>query len=560
MLLVALVALVPLIITPGILFYFDVTPKLIVLLAGTAIALIWWFPSRVRGRFYLLLAAQILSILLSTIFSAQLRLSLWGSNWRSLGFTTQLTLILFAGVTFAWSAGNRGRVLMLLRAIGAGGCLAAAYGIAQYFAWDPWLPARAYQAGEGIYRIVRPPGTMGHADYFANYLLFVVFAGVALASEDRGRWRALGWCAVALGSIAVVLSGTRGALAGLAAGGIYLAIRLRPHLSWRAVATAAALVLAAFGFYLSPAGARLRSRVHWIGEDIGGGARLYLWRDSLRFAARHPLLGSGPETFAPLFPQAQSEELARAYPDFYYESPHNLFLDTLAAQGAIGLCVLVGFIVLGLRNGTPTLRAGLVAVVAGHCFAVLILPTAMYFYLWIALSLAVRSKPEKTPRRLVLAPAAAAMIFLAVRLLLADRSLELARRDLEAGRTTAAIDRYRAGRARGLSADVWYARTLAPLAPFEAVAAAQAGTSGEDAQNAWYTLAWLHARAGDVPHTEQSLREAIRCAPNWFKPHWMLAQILQRQGRTGEARVEAERAAYLNAGKNPQVAATVPDR
>jgi len=73
-------------------------------------------------------------------------------------------------------------------------------------------------------------------------------------------------------------------------------------------------------------------------------------------------------------------------------------------------------------------------------------------------------------------------------------------------------------------------------------------------------VAWLHARSGDVPLTEQSLRASIACSPNWFKPHWMLAQILRREGHMEEARAEEERAAYLNAGKNPEVGAGVSGR
>ena len=91
---------------------------------------------------------------------------------------------------------------------------------------------------------------------------------------------------------------------------------------------------------------------------------------------------------------------------------------------------------------------------------------------------------------------------------------------------------------------------MAAAAPFEAAAAAQRATGSDDAQNAWYTVAWLHAREGDMPRTEQSLRAAIRSAPNWYKPHWMLAEVLHSQGRTAEARAEAERAAYLSAGKS----------
>jgi hypothetical protein len=452
-------------------------------------------------------------------------------------------------------AGRQDRLGMMLRAIAVAGCLAAVYGISQYFGWDPWLSARAYRAGEGIWTIVRPPGTMGHADYFAAYLVFVVFAGVTLVAGENGAWKYLGWGAVALGSIAIVLSGTRGASLGEGAGALFLAIRLRPRISIARVAAVMGIALLAAAFYLSPAGLRLRSRVHWISEDTGGGARLLLWRDSLRFASTHSLAGAGPETFSAEFPRFQSAELARAYPDFYYESPHNLFLDTWAAQGIAGVGILLGLIALGMAAGfrSAPLCAALVACVVTHFFTVLIVPTALCFYVNVAMLVSMQSEPVAVRWRWAAVPVSAVMIFFAIRLLAADRSLELARRDLESGRIMDVVVDYRNGREWGLSADIWYARSLAAVAPDEALAAARRATAGEDAQNAFYTVAWMYARQGDVPHTEQALRNTLACAPNWFKPHWMLSQVLQRQGRTREAQAEAERAAYLDGGKHPEV-------
>jgi Flp pilus assembly protein TadD len=63
----------------------------------------------------------------------------------------------------------------------------------------------------------------------------------------------------------------------------------------------------------------------------------------------------------------------------------------------------------------------------------------------------------------------------------------------------------------------------------------------------------------DFPHTEASLREAIRWAPNWFKPHWTLARALRRAGRLEEAGKEAALAAELSGGKNVEVAQTLED-
>ncbi len=46
------------------------------------------------------------------------------------------------------------------------------YGVLQYFGIDPWLTPPGYHFGTGIFTIVRPPATLGHAAYFATYLLF----------------------------------------------------------------------------------------------------------------------------------------------------------------------------------------------------------------------------------------------------------------------------------------------------------------------------------------------------------------------------------------------------
>jgi len=40
---------------------------------------------------------------------------------------------------------------------------------------------------------------------------------------------------------------------------------------------------------------------------------------------------------------------------------------------------------------------------------------------------------------------------------------------------------------------------------------------------------------------ERCLRDAIDAAPNWFKPHWLLAQVLARTNRQNEAILEARR-------------------
>jgi O-antigen ligase len=576
-----IVVLVPLAIAPGFLFFYDVTPKVALLLLGVAAALPWFAPARLwksrEGQWLCIAsAAQAVSLALSTTLSSRAGLSVFGTNWRRFGLITQLALLLFTVLAAADIAG--GRLRLYLRASTAAAIPISLYGIAQYFGWDPWIPKRDYHVGEGIWTIVRPPGTLGYVSYFASYLVFAVFLAAALYSlEERGWWKRASAAAMPLATFAIVLSGTRAAILALMVGAGYLWFWFGRRIRLRAVMTAAGGLAALALFYFSPGGQLMRSRTRWYAEDAWGGARLLLWRDSLTLAARHSMIGAGPETFSSEFPHVQSAALSRAYPDFYHESAHNILLDALTAQGAIGLAALLAVITLGIyqartNRGTAAgvLGAGLIAGLVANQFVVFTAATALYFYLTVAMLVAL-GKESASSARLPLAiavPVSAALAVVAIRLLGADHELLRVQADLEAGKTSTTAERYKRVRDWGLTADIWYSRRMAVAAraapdPVSALRAWQqalesgyrATATAEDPHNAWYSLATLHARQNDYPQTERCLRAAIASSPNWFKPHWMLAQLLMSKGSREEGLVEANRAVELNGGKNPEVAA-----
>src|SRR6185295_13724608 len=151
--------------------------------------------------------------------------------------------------------------------------------------------------------------------------------------------------------------------------------------------------------------------------------RVLLWRDSLALASRHWLVGSGPETFSSEFPHVQSAALSRAYPDFYHESAHNILLDTLTAQGVIGLAALLAAIALGIHLApkNAALGACFLAGLAANQFVVFTAPTALYFCLTLAMLVAL-GKDSPSPPRLSLAiaaPVSAVLAVFAIRLLFA---------------------------------------------------------------------------------------------------------------------------------------------
>ncbi len=574
---------VPLAIAPGWLFYFDITPKVAIVAAVASVGLLLWRRGPVDRGFGLLIAAQAATLVLATVFSTNPALSAAGGNWRRFGLISHCAVLVVALMAAAFTSGDPGRIRFLLRAIAAAGIPAALYAILQYFGWDPFLPSSSYHVGEGVWTIVRPPGTLGRANYLATYLLYVTAAGVALAGpEERKLWRAAGIAASVVSALAIVLSGTRGAMLGLMVSGCVFYLWQRPRFSRRDVAAGLAGLAGLAALYLSPAGVPLRARTRWYEEDPRGGPRLGLWRDSLRMALQRPWTGFGIETFASNYPRFESEETARAFPDMYQESPHNVYLDALTGQGVSGLAVMAALTVWGFRRSRQTwssdgrLAAVLAAALAGGLcslqFLVFTVPTALYFYVTLAMLSAAPAASEPGGGKILRwasLPAALLLAAFAVQQIAADALLAGVKRELDAVRPREAMDTYaRAQRWQlpGTGSDLWYSRALAAAAGrssdlrlrLEAGsqgfdAAVRAVSTAEDKQNAWYNLAMMFAARNDAAQTERSLREAIAQAPYWFKPHWILAQLLYRTGRSEEAEREGSIAARLNGGKNKEV-------
>lgn len=568
-----IIASAPLIILPGTLFFYDVTPKVAVILLGTAIALLFFRQNtqavsnllQARSGRWLagLLLAQICSLVLSTILSAHPTLSIGGTNWRRWGLITQIAVVVLTLLLAAHSTASKVLTRRVLAAASVAGCIAAAYAILQYFGWDPLLDRATYEAGEGALQIVRPPGTMGHAAYLGTFLPFAFFAAAASSSWRRS----LRWIACGLIAAGIVVSGTRAALLGLGVGLLMLMLMNRQH--WRfALATSVCAALALAVFLVSPGGERLRARVQWAAEDLRGGARLWLWRDSLRFASAHPLLGNGPETFSADFGAYQSVELSMAYPDFYHESPHNILLDVYASQGLPGLAVLIAITALGFlaAKSSPVLAAGLLAVVVSLQFTAFTAVTALAFYTLVALiaATAVRNDETSVKRPWISAPVLAATVLTiaAVRLIVADRHLESVKVAFDQGRPAQGREAYEQclrWALPGGSPDLYYSRRAAAAGHYQeaARAAIRATETAEDPQNAFYSLASIYAALNDTGGVERSLVSAIRLSPNWYKPHWTLAQVYEKLGRVADASREAAIAADLAGGKHPEVVETL---
>jgi tetratricopeptide (TPR) repeat protein len=293
-----------------------------------------------------------------------------------------------------------------------------------------------------------------------------------------------------------------------------------------------------------------------------GGARPLLWWDSLNMAAAHPLTGSGPETFAAAFPRYQSVALARLLPDFYHESPHNTALDALTEQGIPGFLIALGWAALGgyaaLQARSPLAAAALVASCVASLFGAVTIGPLFATLLVIAILVASDSPDRDAPpppRRIavaaITAPIALCLAGFGVWLAASDFELAAFQRAVSAG----LYDRMVRTSLPGAAEDLYCARRLS--APAAIPAALRSVSTADNPPNAWYNLAILLANQNDAAGVERALRSAAALAPNWFKPHWSLANLLALTGRDEEARREAERAVFLDSGKDEEVTETL---
>lgn len=585
--LIVVVAMTPLALIPGVFLSHDVIPKVFLILTGAALLLVFqsrWSPGlrvlwgQKTGRFFLLLvAAQLISLLISTVFSPQIPLSAGGTLWRRFGLLEQAAILVVALALTCVVAMRPAWTTALFRAISLCGGLAACYGILQYFKIDPILD-RALYSIQYFGGVLRPPSTMGHALYFTAYLAPIVFVSASLAwFEAEELWRRVHGAVVILACTAIFLSGTRSAVLAIAVGGILFGwrrLRSRGSGPKPGQSVALSLLVGLFAvaiFVISPAGATLRHRMLQEQSETGG-PRLEMWREVPALIARHAAIGMGPETFAVEFRKIQSAKLSRAYPDYYNETPHNAFLDAACAQGIPGLLILVGVFALGFfasqgraapRNPVmAAIEPALAAIFVCSIFASLTLVASLYLWSFAGLAVALmlaETKPEPIwGVRFLRVPAVlAACVFFFFAVALPAQDAEWAKLGSAVGKGNFAEANSAYSRALLFSAglpgyELWASREMAVLGRSlgstndgaacwkrAAEAATLAENQSEERFSAAYQLSLLAVAAGNLRQAELKARETIQLAPNWYRGHELRSQILQMAGYSRAAVREA---------------------
>ena len=173
--------------------------------------------------------------------------------------------------------------------------------------------------------------------------------------RERGARRFAAVAMIAVISVSILLTFSRGALVGLAAGLLWTALVERKHLKVVVVgAVAAALVL---GIVLQTQQNQVERGLR-VKENIAGSnvsSRLEAWDAASRLASEHPLLGVGPGNFQFHY----LEETGRPAGTPVLRVVHNAYLDIAAELGVIAMLLFLGYLAMMLGRLTTAVRHNL---------------------------------------------------------------------------------------------------------------------------------------------------------------------------------------------------------
>lgn len=357
--------LLPLVVWPTLEHPFS-TPKLWWIAGATLLLLLLpaWSPRGVPSHLRWLVALWVGSFVVSGAFSA-------------LPALADITLGIGAPV-FALALVRAARPgLYVLAAQVAGACVVAGVALAQWGGWDPFASIGWYAPIEGASVRMRVYGTLGNPNFVGALMALSVPLAVALLVRAAGAaHRALCGLSLMVLGLALVATGSRGAVLGLAAGALTWAwLRWSPR---ALTGVAVVLVGGTLAIALSPA--------RPLQTTLAG--RVYLWQVVAPHAMARPLVGQGPGAVALRFAGWQQEADARGVRDPRFrgltDHVHNDYLEALVERGVPGvltlLAPLVGTcLVVGRRRqqqDAPLRAACAASVVAGAACAVVDFPLA----------------------------------------------------------------------------------------------------------------------------------------------------------------------------------------
>lgn len=411
---------VPLIVLPTSFIFPFIVPKILafrslaeLMIAGYILLLfINWQEFRPKFSWLsLAVGAFFISFAISTFAGVDWYRSFWDNHERMLGLFTIFHYVAYyficTSVFKTWDDWGKALKIFLVA-----GSLVMLVGMVQIL--NPNL-----LLNQGSDRVI---ATLGNAIYVGGYGLFLLFVSFLLFIKENSKiWK---WAYVFMGLLAffgMIFSGTRGSVLGLIVGvGVavlcYIVV-LRDFPKTRKVL----IGLAVFGVVLIGLLYNFREsafvqKIPAVNRAlltsfsvIQNSARWLAWESAVESWKERPVFGWGPNNFFYAFNKYyQPKALEFGYGETWFDNAHNILVNTLAVQGAVGLVVyLIIFISAGVILILARRKNGLdlhIFVIGGAFLAAHLTqsvtvfenPTSyLYFMFWLAMVTSLSIKKQE---------------------------------------------------------------------------------------------------------------------------------------------------------------------
>ncbi len=285
---------------------------------------------------FLILAAFFITLILATIFSEDIRFSIFGSPVRAGGVLNLLFFFIFTVFLALFIKEKDWKKLFNL--LFAAGILASSLAVIQYFNIFKNLFI-AYKSGDA-------PSFLGNSTFLAIYMIFLSMLSFTLLTQEKKKKKKILYGALFLLFIfTILITGSRATYLGLSIGFFYFFFFYPKKLKTLKIIAASLVLLAIiviifFNFFPQIAEqnnllkiAVNRLSVKRIVVDLAG-TRFSAWKITLQTIKEKPVLGWGPENSYIGFDKYYDPTISNVK-NMWWDRPHNIFLEIAATSGII---------------------------------------------------------------------------------------------------------------------------------------------------------------------------------------------------------------------------------
>ncbi|MEW9672591.1 O-antigen ligase family protein [Ammoniphilus sp. 3BR4] len=379
-----------------------------------------WAVAKKAARFRIqsgewLVFAFLLLIILSTVLSVDRSLSLWGEALRFEGLFTLFSYISLFFFSFRFIQADQQDGIFQTFLIGS--FFVAFYGILQHFQLD-FLPRNSIHEN-----YTRSYGFFGNPNCFGTYLVLALLLGKTFYLKAKPPLQQMAYLGLnGMLFAALIYSSTRSGWVGVLFGGAFLTVfvvwkRRDLWRKWLLLYGSFAIIFLLINVteqnsYAKRASTLLTDTHKVVQEDQNGRAgsgRWYIWSTSFPLIADYFWIGSGPDTFAAVFPHRPAELKENlGNPNKKVDKAHNEYLQIAITLGVPALLIYLLFIAhifwrgmkraAQLKSQDQILLYGLLAMMLGYLiqafFNFSVLMVAPFF--WIFLGMLYRGACERS--------------------------------------------------------------------------------------------------------------------------------------------------------------------